>query len=254
MIATSSIISFDIYGTYVNKTPSNQDLLRWSHIGVVVTSLSISTLATAFHRGGVDMTWLLYALGNFTNPGTIPTCLALLWRGQTRAAAVAAPVAGVACGVGVWVATAYRYYGEVSVASTGSTLPCLFGCLTSLFVPLPVTLVLSLARPVRFDWAVFGNIKRVRDEPEGEIGDAAQQQQQQQRQWATPERMQYIKKMSRWAAFWSGFTIVGHVFLWPLAMYGAKMVFSKEVSAYLLEIESSSTRRRHFSRLNLTLY
>lgn len=238
MIATSSIISFDIYGTYVNKTPSNQDLLRWSHIGVVLTSLLISTLATAFHRGGVDMTWLLYALGNFTNPGTIPTCLALLWKGQTRTAALAAPVAGVACGLGVWVATAHRYYGEISVASTGATLPCLLGCLTSLFVPLPVTLVLSLAgRPGDFNWAVFGSIQRVRSEGQGKDGrqsSSAHQTQQhpQQTQWATPERMKYIKRMSRWAAFWSGLTIVGHVFLWPLAMYGAKMVFSKQVSKH----------------------
>lgn len=234
MIATSSIISFDIYGTYVNKHATNQDLLRWSHVGVVITSLFISTLATAFHRGGVDMTWLLYALGNFTNPGTIPTCLALLWKGQTKTAAIVSPIVGVACGISVWIATAYRYFGEVSVASTGGTLPCLFGCLTSLFVPLPVTLVISLAKPADFDWAVFGDIKRVRSGGKTE-GQVNEQEQQQQIQWATPDRMIYIKRMSRWAAFWSAFTIAGHVFLWPLAMYGAKMVFSKQVSMHSIQ-------------------
>jgi Na+/proline symporter len=55
MIATSSIISFDIYGTYINKNPTDKQLIRWSHIGVVFTSIFISSLATAFHKGGVDM-------------------------------------------------------------------------------------------------------------------------------------------------------------------------------------------------------
>lgn len=55
MIATSSILSFDIYGTYFNKKATDKDLIRWSHIGVVATSIFISTIATAFHRGGVDM-------------------------------------------------------------------------------------------------------------------------------------------------------------------------------------------------------
>ncbi|KAL4789709.1 hypothetical protein BDV19DRAFT_394800 [Aspergillus venezuelensis] len=46
MIVTSSIISFDLYGTYINKSPSNTQLLKWSHFGVISTSLFISTLAT----------------------------------------------------------------------------------------------------------------------------------------------------------------------------------------------------------------
>ncbi|KAJ4364024.1 hypothetical protein N0V83_009479 [Neocucurbitaria cava] len=56
MIATSSIISFDIAGTYFIKKPTDKQLIRWSHFGVVFTSLFISALATAFQKGGVDMT------------------------------------------------------------------------------------------------------------------------------------------------------------------------------------------------------
>lgn len=59
----SSIFSFDIYGTYINKNPTNKQIIRWSHIGVVGSAVVTSTLATAFHRGGVDLNWLLYFLG-----------------------------------------------------------------------------------------------------------------------------------------------------------------------------------------------
>lgn len=59
----SSIFSFDIYGTYINKKPTNRQLIKWSHISVVGSALLISTLATAFYEGGVDLNWLLYFLG-----------------------------------------------------------------------------------------------------------------------------------------------------------------------------------------------
>ncbi|KAI5861153.1 sodium/proline symporter [Durotheca rogersii] len=225
MIAISSIISFDIYGTYINEKATDKQLIRWSHIGVVVTSLVIPSLATAFDQGGVDMTWLLYVVGNITNPGCFPTIFALLWKGQTKAAAITAPIVGVCCAVSVWLGTAYAYFGEISIASTGSTMPSLFGCVTAFFVPLPVSLLVSLARPSSFEWSVFRRqIKKVR-QSEGEKAE----NQEDPESWFTPERKQYMKKMTRWAIFWTIFTLLGHFFLWPFAMYGAKMVFSKSL-------------------------
>jgi Na+/proline symporter len=59
----SSIVSFDIYGTYINKSATDKQLIKWSHIGVVGSALFVSTFATACHKGGVDLNWLLYMLG-----------------------------------------------------------------------------------------------------------------------------------------------------------------------------------------------
>ncbi|OAL57436.1 SSS family solute:Na+ symporter [Pyrenochaeta sp. DS3sAY3a] len=223
MIATSSIISFDIYGQYINPKPTDKELIRWSHFGVIFTSLFISSLATAFHRGGVDMTWTLYMMGNIINPGCIPTMLALLWKRQTKTAAIAAPVVGMACGLSVWFGTAYAYFGEITIASTGATMPCLFGCVTSFLVPLPITVAISLLWPKEFDWGVFATeITRVRAEHGTALHD-----QEERESYFTPERVKYMKRMSRWAAGWAVATILGHVLLWPLPMFGAKMTFTK---------------------------
>jgi Na+/proline symporter len=158
IITTSSIISFDIYGTYINKNATDKQLIRWSHIGFVSTSIAISTLATAFHLGGVNMSWLLYALGNIVNPGVIPTCFALLWKGQIRAAAITAPNFGMICSISVWLSTAYYYFGKVTITSTGATMLNLFGCVTAFVVPLPITLIISLTKPKAFDSTVFNRI------------------------------------------------------------------------------------------------
>jgi Na+/proline symporter len=228
MIAMSSILSFDIYGRYLNKAPTNEQLIKWSHIGVVCTSLGISTVVLAFHYGNVNMTWLLYAFGNINSPGVFPTVFSLLWKRQTKAAAIISPLVGMTCGLSVWFGTAYAYYGEVTIASTGSTLPCLFGVVTAFFTPLPVTVFISMAFPTEpFNFGIFGKISRVTADHTPTIPEVNGEE-----QWFTPERMQYMKKMSRWAAFWSIITLIGHVLLWPLPMYGAKMVFSKQVSSH----------------------
>jgi Na+/proline symporter len=139
----SSIISFDVYGTYIKKRPSDKQLIRASHIGVVGSALFISTLTAAFHKGGVDFNCTIYMLGIVICPGTFPTCFALLWKGQTKRAAIIAPLFGMLCGFAVWFGSAYAYSGEITIISTGKTLPCMFGCLTSSFGPLPTSIIIS---------------------------------------------------------------------------------------------------------------
>ena len=201
----SSIISFDIYGTYINKRPSDKQLIRASHIGVVGCTLLISTIATAFHKGGVNFNWTLYMLGIVVCPGTFPTCFALLWKGQTRRAAIISPVFGMLCGFAVWFGSAYAYTGEVTIASTGKSLPCMFGCLTSCFVPLPTSLIVSYIWPQEFDFDEFLKIERVR--PEGEEATHKFNAEV----YFSPEKVAYMKRMSKVAAWWA---IVSKQVLW----------------------------------------
>jgi hypothetical protein len=108
-------------------------------------------------------------------------------------------------------------------------MPCVFGCVTSFLVPLPVTVAISLLWPEEFDWGVFATeITRVRAEHGTALHD-----QEERESYFTPERVKYMKRMSRWAAGWAVATILGHVLLWPLPMFGAKMTFSKSVSSCL---------------------
>ncbi|EXJ87089.1 hypothetical protein A1O3_04047 [Capronia epimyces CBS 606.96] len=228
LIAMSSIFSFDIYGTYINKKATNAQIIKWSHIGVVVSALLNSTLATAFHQGGVDLNWLLYFLGILICPGTFPTAFALVWKRQTRAAAVISPLIGMACGLAVWIGTAYAYYGEATIASLGQTLPCLFGNITSSFVPLVITLAISYIWPdSNFEWSDLLSIKRVEDDEHGEV--AAKASHFDAEAYFSPERVAFMKRMSRIAVFWGIATFAGQVALWPLPMYGARFVFSKKL-------------------------
>lgn len=68
-------------------------------------------------------------------------------------AAFISPVIGLIAGIVVWITTANHYEHEVTVASLGAQLPCMFGALTALFLPGVLTIIISLTiKPYKFDW------------------------------------------------------------------------------------------------------
>lgn len=230
LIAMSSIFSFDIYGTYVNKQATNKQLIRMSHLGVVGSWLIVSSLATGFHEGGVDLNWLLYMLGILICPGTFPTAFALVWKRQSKTAAIVSPLVGMACGLAVWFATAHAFSDTITIKSLGGTMPCMYATIASTFVPLPLTITLSYLVPdEQFEWSKLLAIERVEDDKHGKISasatrfDAAA--------YFSPERVAYMKRMSRIALYVGVFTFLAQFVLWPLPMYGARFVFSETVSS-----------------------
>lgn len=65
VIAVSSIISFDIYREYFNKSASDRQIIRWSHFGVVFFAFFSAAFSTMLYYVGADLQWTLYMLGEF---------------------------------------------------------------------------------------------------------------------------------------------------------------------------------------------
>ena len=64
-IAVSSIISFDIYRTYIHKDATDADVIRWSHYGVIIFGVVAAAFSTLLHYVGINLGWTLYMLGWF---------------------------------------------------------------------------------------------------------------------------------------------------------------------------------------------
>lgn len=157
----------------------------------------------------------------------------ILWRRQSKAAAILAPVLGLATGLAVWLGTASRFSGEVSVASTGEVLPCLYGTVASCLSPIVYSVLITAVRPQNYDWNEFKkeklSLEKLDDDwttahhdqaPRGSIEDGAVS--------SGPDQ----KELKRWgtiAAFWAAATFLGHWVIWPLPMYGSGYVFGKKV-------------------------
>ncbi|KAJ5809704.1 uncharacterized protein N7503_001922 [Penicillium pulvis] len=159
MIAVSSILSYDIYKTYLNPKVTDKKLVRVSHLTVVIHGIFITGISIAMNYGGANMTWINYLRPVISCPGIIPLILTLFWSRQTRLAAIVAPILGFFTGLAVWLATAKSMYGAVNIDTTSNEYPALYAAIASFFSPALYSVLLSLYNPYQFDWREFLRIE-----------------------------------------------------------------------------------------------
>ena len=163
MIAVSSIISFDVYRTYINPKATDKQVVKVSHLGVVFHGVFITGFALMLNYGGANISWVNYFSPILTCPGIFPLIFTLMWSRQSKFAAVVSPILGLASGVGVWLGTSQSIYGGISFATTVELAPSLYGSIASLFSPILYSIILSYLKPEHFDWREFLRIDLVRD-------------------------------------------------------------------------------------------
>jgi hypothetical protein len=158
-------------------------------------------------------------LGVLTCPGIIPTVFTILWKRQSRIAAVSSPLLGLATGIGVWLGSASALYGEISVATTGETLPCVYGTVASALSPGVYSIVLTLIKPDNFDWADFRKERLAFDTPTSGVAEVSDSDKNEPK--THEEHVQSYAadkaKLKRWgtiAAIWAISTFLGHWVLW----------------------------------------
>ena len=213
VIAVSSIVSFDIYRTYLNPKATDWQAIRWSHIGVVGFGLFSACFSTALHYGGVDLNWTLYMLGVLTCPGIFPTVFTILWKKQSKVAAVVSPLLGLVTGLIVWLTSAHAFYGEVSISSTGQTLPCVYGTVASALSPALYSIVISLVRPANYNWADF-RTEKLAFVSQDDANSVAHSHIVEEDASSYAQNKAKFKHWGKIAAIWSAATFLGHWVLW----------------------------------------
>lgn len=191
-------------------------------------------------------------LGVLTCPGIFPTIFTILWKRQSRAAAIISPLLGMVTGLAVWLGSAYALEGSVSIAATGGVYPCAYGTAASAFSPLPYSIIITyLFGSQDFDWADF---KRERlgfessNQSINDVSGAASEHGSPSGVFETeqgaqttadnsekpvpiihhdaldienphhPDHQRFLSRWAKIAAFWSAATFLGHWVLWPLPM------------------------------------
>lgn len=100
-------------------------------------------------------------MGLLIGGAVFPTAFSIIWKKQTRIGAISGCLSGLAAGIIAWLTTAYHYYGEVTVATTGTEYATLAGNLAAIMTGLIVTTTISLIKPDDFDWEITRAINAI---------------------------------------------------------------------------------------------
>ncbi|CAD6893757.1 unnamed protein product [Tilletia laevis] len=230
LVAVSSIISSDVYHTYIRPDASEKDVInvsRWACVGFAIFAAGFSTMLFEI---GLSLTWTLYFLGIIVCPGGLTLVWTVLWKKQTREAAIISPLVGMAAGLATWLAVSnHRGNGVISVATTGDLLSCLYGTIVSAFLPAILSPIISYLRPSDdFAWEKFSEIKLISDQAHkaGEEEGEAETVINSETEAISPEQRAFMERQTWIAGGMGAFLYVGIWIIWPFAMYGSKYEFS----------------------------
>jgi nucleotide-binding universal stress UspA family protein len=172
-------------------------------------------LAVILLQVGASLQYVYLTMGVLIGSAVVPISLAIVWNRTNKVAATSGALAGLVCGVSVWLGSSYAFFGTVSVSTTSHSLPLLAGNVTSIVVGGIVTLFGSIIRPDNFDFRLMKQKIMIVD---AKIRRAIEHESDEE----------YLK---RWSKFGYKFGIaltLTLVVAWPIPLYVSGYIFSKE--------------------------
>ena len=215
LVSVSSLMTYDVFRTYLKPSATGRQLMRVSRVSILVFGAGMGILASVLFQFGVSLQYVYLMMGILIGSAVAPISLSILWGRTNRYAATAAAIMGLIFGVGVWLGSAYVLYdGEISIASTGSSIPLLAGNVASIMTGLIVTFVGSVIFPEMFD---FRNLKQRILLVDDKMRSMLRQNDN--------ERM--LGRASRFARYAATGISVFLVVVWPASFYLTEYVFSE---------------------------
>ena len=154
-IAVSSVLTYDVYGTYINRNPTEKQIIWSSRICILGYPLVMGSLATAFNYIGVSMGYLYELMGTLIGSGVLPIALCITWKKCNGTGAVVGAIVGFVAAIAGWLGiTSSLNDGVISVETTFGDYEMLTGNLLAIGVSGLITVVWSLVRPANFDWDI----------------------------------------------------------------------------------------------------
>jgi SSS family transporter len=152
LVAVSSLITYDVYRTYVKPAASGRELIRISRSSIICFGLGMGILGSILFQIGASLQYVYLAMGILIGSAVVPISLAVVWKKTNRGAAISAAIVGLVCGVLTWISSANILYGQVSIFSTGQSVPLLVGNIVSISTGAAITLIGSIVKPDNFNF------------------------------------------------------------------------------------------------------
>ena len=212
-IAVSSLVTYDIYKTYINPKCTGKQVLVISKIVVVVFGLLMGGLGVALNHMGLTLGWAYQFMGNAIGSAVVPLWNLLMWKKANATGAIAAAWGGMILALSTWLIVCQAEFGEITVENLG-TLNCnLAGNIVAIGSSALIHAIFSFIKPQNYDFKSMGQIEMLEEDSSGlEDKDYTSE---------------FLDAAKWWIQKWGwGFTIL-MVCIWPLLSLPAG-VFTKD--------------------------
>jgi urea-proton symporter len=213
LVAVSSLVTYDIFRTYVKPSSSGRELMRVSNMTIIAFGLGMGLLASILLQIGASLQYVYLAMGILIGSAVIPISLSVVWNKTNKVAAVSAALIGLASGLIAWIITADILYGEVSISSTGKNIPLLVGNVVSISTGGAISIAGSLLKPDKFNFKVMKQKILVVDD---KIRSIIEQDSDES----------FLKSAAKFSYRYAVALALILVVVWPLPLYFSGYVFS----------------------------
>jgi SSS family transporter len=220
LIAVSTIITYDVYHTYVNPSATGKKLIYVAHLSVVIFGVTASAWSVAFYYVNISMGYIYSMMGVIISSAVLPGALTLLWNRQSKFAVCVAPPLGLICSMTAWLVTTKLQYGSITIDTTGSDIMMLIGNMVALLSPVLFVIVFSILKPDAkpYDFASMRAIERIDDGPKNKHVITFEE---------TERNIVLLTGNLKYARMIAIVLTVCLIIIWPWPLYGTSYVFSK---------------------------
>ncbi|MGC1135854.1 MAG: sodium/solute symporter, partial [Nitrososphaeraceae archaeon] len=213
LVSVSSLVTYDVYRTYVKPWATGRQLMRVSRFTIIGFGLGMGILSSFLFQLGASFQYIYFAMGILIGPAVVPIALTVSWKKTNGFSVTLGSLVGLIAGILSWVATTWFLYGQLSITTTGETIPLLVGNITSISVGAGIAVIGSLVRPAHFNFEVMKQRILVVDEKIRSIIE---------KDTDDSQLLRYGKFVRRYAVALS----IVLVIVWPLPLYFSGYVFS----------------------------
>lgn len=219
LIGISSILTYDVYRSYINPRASGKSLVNVSHCVIAFWGIAMGAVCIGFDNAGVTVGWILSMLGIILAPVGTGLVMCLYHPSLSKWAIIIGYPLGTAGGIATWIGTTHHFTGEITKDSLAAAQPCLIANFTSAFLPVFFGLIVSWIWPQPCD---LKNLNR-----EFKAGDDANETEI-AAMTANKDELKSLK-ISSWIGMGLCFAFfVILFFIVPFSFYGQKYIFSKK--------------------------
>jgi SSS family transporter len=155
LVSVSSLVTYDVFRTYLKPSATGRELIRVSRITILVFGIGMGFLTLVLYQSGVSLQYVYLMMGIMIGSAVAPISFAILWKKTHRIAATAGAIIGLICGITIWLFTANSMFGEITLVSTGNQIPLLYGNIASILTGLLITIFGSLIKSENFDFGIM---------------------------------------------------------------------------------------------------